>query len=212
MVHACCAPVAHLSFTHPSPSPCLVETTSRCEAALPQNRRLSLDSTLLRIVLFGLAAMRAQWFSCCVLRPHVCLKIRASQEAKAMAISYKMGLSMFSDEARILHNAADSGVGDFEIWDTQTPRQLMTCGCSLPAILASICVASLLLIGVVAMGFLTLPSCMPVAANCSLCNYLRRDEGFCCSWLFDYSGSSNTYPTKTHSKTEIRGEVYSVFH
>ena len=112
MVHACCAPVAHLSFTHPSPSPCLVETTSRCEAALPQNRRLSLDSTLLRIVLFGLAAMRAQWFSCCVLRPHVCLKIRASQEAKAMAISYKMGLSMFSDEARILHNAADSGVGD----------------------------------------------------------------------------------------------------
>ena len=29
-----------------------------------------------------------------------------------MAISYKMGLSMFSDEARILHNAADSGVGD----------------------------------------------------------------------------------------------------
>jgi hypothetical protein len=76
---------------------------------------------------------------------------------------------LVSTEAIMLKssNNTDSGVGDIEIWDTQTPRQLMTCGYSPPAILASICVASLLLIGVVAMSFVKLPSSMPVAASCS---------------------------------------------
>lgn len=58
-------------------------------------------------------------------------------------------------------------LGDPEVWDTANPSYLMTCGYSPPAILASIIVASLLLVWIVGIGFVKLPSSMPVAASCS---------------------------------------------
>lgn len=74
---------------------------------------------------------------------------------------------LVSVEAIMLVPSPDAVLGDLNIWDTTTPRYLMTCGYSPPAILASIVVASLLLFWIVGMGFIKLPSSMPVAASCS---------------------------------------------
>ncbi|KAJ4323342.1 hypothetical protein N0V94_001958 [Neodidymelliopsis sp. IMI 364377] len=56
---------------------------------------------------------------------------------------------------------------DTVIWDTENPSYLMTCGYSPPAILASIIVLSLLFVWIISIGFVKLPSSMPVAASCS---------------------------------------------
>ncbi|KAF3037237.1 hypothetical protein E8E12_005872 [Didymella heteroderae] len=74
---------------------------------------------------------------------------------------------LVSVEAIMLIPSPDAVLGDSDIWDTVNPTYLMTCGYSPPAILASIIVASLLLIWIVGMGFIKLPSSMPVAASCS---------------------------------------------
>jgi hypothetical protein len=74
---------------------------------------------------------------------------------------------LVSVEAIMLIPSPAAVLGDSNIWDTVNPEYLMTCGYSPPAILASIVVASLLLIWIVGMGFIKLPSSMPVAASCS---------------------------------------------
>jgi len=74
---------------------------------------------------------------------------------------------LVSVEAIMLIQSPAAVLGDPDIWDTANPEYLMTCGYSPPAILASIVVASLLLIWIVGMGFIKLPSSMPVAASCS---------------------------------------------
>lgn len=74
---------------------------------------------------------------------------------------------LVSVEAIMLIQSPAAVLGDSNIWDTVNPESLMTCGYSPPAILASIIVASLLLIWIVGMGFIKLPSSMPVAASCS---------------------------------------------
>lgn len=74
---------------------------------------------------------------------------------------------LVSIEAMMLLGPQESIRGGTQLWDTEAPRSLMTCGYSPPAILASIVVASILLIGIISMGFVKLPSSMPVAASCS---------------------------------------------
>lgn len=74
---------------------------------------------------------------------------------------------LVSVEAIMLVGSPEAVLGDPDVWDTAAPVYLMTCGYSPPAILASIIVASLLLIWIVCMGFIKLPSSMPVAASCS---------------------------------------------
>jgi hypothetical protein len=74
---------------------------------------------------------------------------------------------LVSVEAIMLVRSSDAVLGDPNVWDTAAPEYLMTCGYSPSAILASIIVASLLLIWIVCMSFIKLPSSMPVAASCS---------------------------------------------
>ena len=74
---------------------------------------------------------------------------------------------LVSVEAIMLVPSQDAVLGDPNIWDTAAPQYFMTCGYSPAAILASIVVASLLLLWIVGMGFMRLPSSMPVAASCS---------------------------------------------
>ena len=58
-------------------------------------------------------------------------------------------------------------LGDSNVWNTENPIYLMTCGYSPSAILASTLVTSLLLVWTAGIGFMKLPSSMPVAASCS---------------------------------------------